>query len=76
MDTVRTRLMNQPLDATTGKGSRYSGMVDCAIKTARAEGGLALYKGFLAQWMRVGPHTTISLVAWEGLRRIAGLKAI
>ena len=35
-----------------------------------------IYKGFSAQWLRVGPHTTISLVVWEYLRRISGLHAI
>lgn len=75
VDLVRTRLMNQPVDAH-GRGTLYSGMVDCAVKTVRAEGVLAIYKGFLAQWMRVGPHTTISLVAWEWLRHMFGLHAI
>lgn len=75
VDTLRTRLMNQPLDSG-GRGKLYRSMLDCAVKTVRNEGILAVYKGFFAQWMRVGPHTTISLVAWEWLRRLVGLHAI
>eukprot|EP00041_Stephanoeca_diplocostata_P024534 m.625054 g.625054 ORF g.625054 m.625054 type:complete len:315 (+) comp22546_c0_seq29:161-1105(+) len=75
VDTVRTRLMNQPLDAA-GRGTLYRGMSDCALQTIRAEGFLGIYKGFTAQWMRVGPHTTISLVTWEFLRRLSGVSAI
>jgi hypothetical protein len=74
VDTIRTRLMNQPV--VGGKGSMYSGSVDCLLTTMRAEGPLAIYKGFTAQWLRVGPHTTISLVCFEFLRRVTGHKAI
>mgnify|MGYP003385917982 CR=1 FL=1 len=74
VDTIRTRLMNQPV--VDGKGQLYAGSIDCLMKTARVEGPLAIYKGFTAQWLRVGPHTTISLVCFEFLRRISGLKGI
>lgn len=75
VDTVKTRVMNQPRDKF-GKGMVYRGQVDCFRKTVAAEGFVGLYKGFTAQWMRVGPHTTISLVVWEHLRLITGLHAI
>merc|ERR1711918_285578 len=64
-------MMNQPVDSH-GKGKLYSSMADCGIQTIRNEGALAVYKGFFAQWSRVGPHTTISLVAWEALRHLFG----
>ena len=38
-----------------------------------AEGSLALFKGFHTQWLRIGPHTTISLMIYEQTRRLAGL---
>jgi hypothetical protein len=75
VDTVRTRLMNQPV-SVTGNGEHYSGMLDCFVKTTRREGVLASYKGFTAQWLRVGPHTTISLVCFEFLRHLWGFAAI
>lgn len=76
VDTVRTRVMNQPVDPVSRRGQLYSNSLDCALKTAKLEGVLALYKGFFAQWLRVGPHTTISLVCFEALRHVFGLKAI
>ena len=76
VDTIRTRLMNQPVDPVSRKGLLYKGSIDCLVKTMKHEGMLAIYKGFMAQWMRVGPHTTISLVCFEGLRKTFGLKAI
>lgn len=75
VDTIRTRIMNQPRDSL-GKGTLYKGQLDCIRKTLSAEGFLGIYKGFSAQWMRVGPHTTISLVVWEYLRQATGLHAI
>jgi hypothetical protein len=44
--------MNQPIDARTGKGTLYSGSLNCVIVTMRKEGVLAIYKGFTAQWLR------------------------
>jgi hypothetical protein len=75
VDTIRTRLMSQPV-GPDGVGMLYSGSIDCAIKTCQVEGPLAVYKGFTAQWLRVGPHTTISLVCFEFLRRVSGMAAI
>ena len=38
--------MNQPFDPLTGKGLRYSGMLDCLSKTIKKEGLAGLYKGW------------------------------
>lgn len=38
----------------TGKGVRYSGVVDCLVKTLQAEGLRGLYKGWLPNWLRIG----------------------
>ena len=55
----------------TGQAS-YDGTLDSA-KVVRTEGWLALFKGFHTQWLRIGPHTTISLMIYEQTRRLAGL---
>jgi hypothetical protein len=68
--------MNQPFDLVSRKPLFYQNSIDCLIQTVRNEGLLSPYKGFLAQWMRVGPHTTISLVCFEALRNRFGLSAI
>jgi hypothetical protein len=55
VDVIKNRLMSQP----TGEGRLYSGMLDCMAKTVRNEGVMALYKGFLPQWLRLGPWCMI-----------------
>ena len=56
-----------------GQGVLYDGTLDCFAKVVRTEGWLALFKGFHTQWLRIGPHTTISLMIYEQTRRLAGL---
>ena len=51
----------------------HDGTLDCFAKVVRTEGWLALFKGFHTQWLRIGPHTTISLMIYEQTRRLAGL---
>ncbi|KNC50201.1 uncharacterized protein AMSG_11970 [Thecamonas trahens ATCC 50062] len=70
VDITKTRLMNQPTDPATGKGLRYSGMADCFVKTARAEGFLGLYKGFFATWLRIGPWAVVMFTSFELYRSI------
>ena len=62
VDTIKNRLMNQPAG---GSGRLYDGMIDCAIKTVRQEGPLALYKGFIPQWARLGPWCCVMFVTFE-----------
>jgi hypothetical protein len=56
-DVVKTRMMNQPKGATL-----YSSGLDCAIKTAKAEGVLGLYKGFFPAYARLAPHRVVHFV--------------
>ena len=72
-DLVKSRIMVQPVDAATGAGTLYTGTLDCLHKIVRSEGPLALFKGFHGQWLRIGPHTTVSLMAFEALRKFAGM---
>ena len=65
VDTVRTRLMNQPVDVH-GKGILYSGSIDCVLKTCRVEGPLAIYKGFLHCYeIPSQGHQSTELLAFE-----------
>jgi solute carrier family 25 protein 14/30 len=67
--------MNQQFNAS-GQGALYRSAFDCAVKTVQREGPLALYKGFLMCWLRLGPHTMLSLMIFEKLRSFAGLKPV
>jgi hypothetical protein len=53
--------MNQPVDPSTGRGVLYRHSLDCLLKTVRAEGFLAIYKGFFAQWLRCSEGVIHSL---------------
>ena len=57
-DVVLTRVYNQ-------KGNLYRGPIDCLVKTVTTEGVAALYKGFWAQLLRIGPHTILTLMFME-----------
>ncbi|KAG7693350.1 hypothetical protein KL930_004046 [Ogataea haglerorum] len=57
-DVILTRVYNQ-------KGNKYSGPIDCLIKTVKSEGIGALYKGFGAQLLRIAPHTVLTLTFME-----------
>lgn len=57
-DVVLTRVYNQ-------KGNLYKGPIDCFSKTIKAEGLGALYKGFGAHLLRIGPHTVLCLTFME-----------
>ena len=66
MDVVLVRVYNQ----TTAGGQKawYSGPVDAALKTMRAEGWRGLYKGFGSTVWRQMPHTMVTFICLEQLR--------
>jgi len=77
VDIVKTRMMEQrAAAASSGTAPRYSGALDCLLSTVRNEGPAALWKGAMASWARIGPHTTVSLMVFEGLRSAIGAEAL
>lgn len=63
-DTALTRIYNQPTIRTPdGRlvGTLYRNPIDCLWKTFKTEGVLGWYKGSTAQFLRVAPHTIITL---------------
>jgi hypothetical protein len=68
-DVVSTRLYSQKI--MNGHGVLYTGVLDCFQKTIAAEGVRGLFKGWLAHYLRAGPHTLLSLVLWEQFKTIA-----
>lgn len=78
IDVIRTRLMNQRHvtmlngglgTATASAQKLYSGSLDCAVQTIRNEGILALYKGFIPTWVRMGPWNIIFFITYEQLKK-------
>ncbi|XP_012295530.1 solute carrier family 25 member 34 isoform X1 [Aotus nancymaae] len=70
-DVTSTRLYNQPVDRA-GRGQLYGGLTNCMVKIWRQEGPLALYKGLGPAYLRLGPHTILSMLFWDELRKLAG----
>lgn len=53
------------------QGQLYGGVTDCLMKTCQQEGLLALYKGLGPAYLRLGPHTILSMFFWDELRKLA-----
>ena len=68
VDVIKTRVMNMKVEA--GSPPPYSGAIDCALKTVRAEGPMALYKGFIPTITRQGPFTVVLFVTLEQVRKL------
>lgn len=68
-DLIALRLYNQGVDAN-GKGLLYNGYTDCVVKIWRSEGFFGFYKGLGASYIRLAPHTVLSLVFWDKLKDI------
>ncbi|OAY35753.1 mitochondrial uncoupling protein 5 [Manihot esculenta] len=68
VDVIKTRVMNMKVEA--GEAPPYAGALDCAIKTVKAEGPMALYKGFIPTISRQGPFTIVLFVTLEQVRKL------
>ena len=66
-DTVKTRFM------ASGSAALYRNPIDCVVQTVRAEGALALYRGYWPTLARQGPVMVVQMPLVEQLRRLAGL---
>jgi len=72
VDMAKTRIMNS---SKAHKGP-YDTVPKTLIHIAKSEGPMALYKGFNSQWLRIGPHTMVSLMVFEQLRKVMGMTYI
>ncbi|KAK4538544.1 hypothetical protein CDCA_CDCA18G4569 [Cyanidium caldarium] len=64
-DVVKTTQQNAALHT-------YRGMTDCAVQLWRAEGARVFLKGWVPAYVRLGPHTLITLWVYEGIRQWFG----
>jgi solute carrier family 25, member 34/35 len=63
-DVVATRLYQ-----SAGRATVYRGPLHCAAVTLRTEGALAFMRGWAPQMLRLGPHTILTFVVLEEVRR-------
>ncbi|KAI3947631.1 hypothetical protein MKX01_034296 [Papaver californicum] len=68
IDVIKTRVMNMRVEP--GVTPPYRGALDCAVKTIKAEGPMALYKGFIPTISRQSPFTVVLFVTLEQVRKI------
>ncbi|KAF5798394.1 putative mitochondrial carrier protein [Helianthus annuus] len=68
IDVIKTRVMNMKVES--GKARPYAGAADCALQTIKAEGPMALYKGFIPTISRQGPFTVVLFVTLEQVRKL------
>ncbi|XP_074579996.1 mitochondrial uncoupling protein 5-like [Curcuma longa] len=68
VDVIKTRVMNMKVEK--GAAAPYAGAMDCALKTVKAEGPMALYKGFVPTVSRQGPFTVVLFVTLEQVRKL------
>lgn len=69
-DVASTRMYNQQSNANHKGGALYKNGIDCLIKTVKVEGFPALYKGFSAHYLRIGPHTIFTFVFLEQVKKL------
>lgn len=74
-DVAKTRMMNQKKDVS-GAPLLYKNTIQCLAKIIRHEGMLGLYKGFIPNWMRIGPHTIVTFFVFERLRSLVGMSPV
>lgn len=65
-DVVMTRLYNQNPAAI-----KYLGILDCFRKIVKHEGLSGLYKGALPNYLRLGPHTILTLLFYEQFKDLS-----
>jgi len=68
LDTIKVRLQTQPTPLP-GQPPKFSGAVDCFVKTARTEGVRGLYKGMSSPLTGVPPIYAVVFGAYGGAKR-------
>ncbi|KAJ2725465.1 Mitochondrial oxaloacetate carrier protein [Coemansia sp. Benny D115] len=69
-DVVSTRMYNQKSASNGHGGALYKNPLQCFYKTVSTEGFFSLYKGFLAHYLRLGPHTILMFVFVEQIKAL------
>lgn len=73
-DTVKSRIMNQPIDRKTGQGKYYKSTTQAFKIILRNEGFFSFYRGFFAAWPRLAIWSQCFWHFNENIRGFMGLK--
>jgi solute carrier family 25 (mitochondrial oxoglutarate transporter), member 11 len=66
LDSAKTRVQNMKV---INGVPEYKGMLDAMAKTVAKDGVLSLWKGFTPYFLRLGPHTILTFIALEQLKK-------
>jgi len=75
VDVIKTRIMHENT-VHCNKLQYSSSSTQCFKQIFLTEGLLGFYKGFIPNWFRITPHTIITFMIFEQLRKLAGLKPV
>ena len=70
LDFAKSRVMNDVGGQLRGSALR------ALTQAVRHEGLLAPYSGFFANWARIGPHTMVTFLSYEWLRKLASWESL
>jgi len=73
-DTIKSRIMNQPIDKITGQGMYYKNMGQAFYLIVRNEGIFSLYRGFFVAWPRMAIWSQCFWHFNENIRGVLDLK--
>jgi solute carrier family 25 uncoupling protein 8/9 len=57
-------------------GDKYSGPMACAFDVLRTDGPAGFFKGWAANFARLGPQTVITFIVCERIRSVLGMKSL
>ncbi|DAZ92883.1 TPA: hypothetical protein N0F65_011717 [Lagenidium giganteum] len=78
IDVIKTKIMNE-CSKTTASHEYFNSsqlMRRAVIDVLRTDGVRGFFKGWFPNWIRLGPHTIISLMVYEELRALMGIKPV
>lgn len=71
VDVVKTRVMAAANGVAAGEAPKYTGAIDCIVKTAKNEGLGAFYQGVVPQFYRLTGWSVVMFVTFESLKKAA-----
>ena len=69
VDVIRTRMMVQRnIRLGQRRHGVYKSSIECGIHIVQGEGAMALYKGFVPAFSRMGPWNIVFFLVYEKLK--------
>ena len=68
--------MSHTYDVSHSGGTKYSGSLACASDILRNDGPQGFFKGWVANFARLGPQTVITFIVYERIRSLLGMKSL